>query len=131
MSGPGRTHERLVRSSNEPLQAPLKAALEVVGLTDKPPPHCKDPPPFPAHSLWPRDPRPDGSLAAVRSFSSAVHRAHVAFAKLLRFGSSLRRRRASARGRYTAPQRGVEAKLGQAGLRRDPGAGATAPPSTR
>jgi hypothetical protein len=33
----------------------------------------------------------------VRSFSSDVHRAQVAFAKLLRFGSRLRRRRASAR----------------------------------
>ncbi len=33
----------------------------------------------------------------MRSFSSEVHRAQVPFAKLLRFGSSLRRRSASAR----------------------------------
>ncbi len=33
----------------------------------------------------------------MRSFSSEVHRAQVPFAKLLRFGSRLRRRSASAR----------------------------------
>ncbi len=33
----------------------------------------------------------------MRSFSSEVHRAQVPFAKLLEFGSSLRRRKATAR----------------------------------
>ena len=55
----------------------------------------------------------------MRSFSSEVHRAQVPFAKLLQFESSLRRRTASTRGCYTAPQRHLLRRLDPSAVSRD------------